>query len=66
VTITRKMEPRTLKLKGRIKNKSTTIFVDSGSTHNYVDINLAKQLNLFGYCVKDLIVKVTNGQQVKE
>jgi hypothetical protein len=30
-----------------------------------VDINLAKQLNLFVYPVKDLIVKVANGQQVK-
>jgi hypothetical protein len=64
-TITGKMEPRTLKLKGSIKNKNITILVDSGSTHNFVDINLAKQLNLFVYPVKDLIVTIVDGQQVK-
>jgi hypothetical protein len=64
-TIIGKMEPRTLKLKGSIKNKNITILIDSGSTHNFVDINLAKQLNLFVYLVKDLIVKVVDGQQVK-
>lgn len=40
------MEPRTLKLKGSIKNKDITILVDYGSTHNLVDIKIEKQLNL--------------------
>jgi hypothetical protein len=31
-----------------------------------VDINLTKQLNLFVYLVKDLIVTIADGQQVKE
>jgi hypothetical protein len=48
----RKVEPRTLKFKGSIKGKNITILVDSGSTHNFVDINLAKQLNIFVYLVR--------------
>jgi hypothetical protein len=59
------VEPRTLKFKGSIKNKNITILVDSGSTHNFMDINLAKQLNLFVYPMKDLMVTIVDGQQVK-
>jgi hypothetical protein len=58
-----KMEPRTLKLKRSIKNKNITILIDSGSTHNFVDVNLAKQLNLFLYPVKDLIVMVNKSKE---
>jgi hypothetical protein len=65
VAITRKMEARTLKLKGSIKKKNITILVNSRSTHYFVDINLAKQLKLFVYPMKDLIVKVIDGPQIK-
>jgi hypothetical protein len=65
VGITRKMEPKTLKLKGSIKNKNIIVIVDFGSTHNFMDINLEKPLNLLVYPVKDLIIKVVDGQQVK-
>jgi hypothetical protein len=60
-----KMEPSTLKLKGSIKGKNITILVDSGSTHNFVDINLTRQLNIFVYLVRDLMVTTVDGQQVK-
>jgi hypothetical protein len=36
------------------------------STHNCIDIVVAKQLNLFVYPTKDLTVMVTDGQKVKE
>jgi len=39
VEITRKMEPRTLKFKGSTKGKNIIILIDSGSTHNFVDID---------------------------
>jgi hypothetical protein len=65
VKITGIMEPRTLKLKGRIKNKKITILVDSRSTHNFMDINLVKHLNLFVYLVMDLIIIIIDGQKVK-
>jgi hypothetical protein len=50
------MKPNTLRLKGNPKGKDITILVDFGSTHNFVDINLAKQLNLFVYPAKELMV----------
>jgi len=63
--ITRKVEPRILKFKGSIKSKNITILIDFGSTHNFMDINLAKQLNIFVYLVRDLMVTIIDGQQVK-
>jgi hypothetical protein len=61
----RKSQPKTLKLKGIIKSRNVMILVDSNSTHNCIDINVAKQLNLFVYPTKDLTVMVVNGQKVK-
>jgi hypothetical protein len=66
LAITGKMEPRTLKLKGSIKNKNITILVESGSTHNFMDIILAKQLNLFVYPMKDLIITIVMVKKSKE
>jgi hypothetical protein len=60
-----KLQPMTLKLKGIIKNRNVTILVDFGITHNWVDINFAKQLNLFVYPTKDLTVKIVDGHKVK-
>jgi hypothetical protein len=60
-----KVEPRTLKFKGSIKGKNITILVDFGSTHNFVDINLARQLNLYVYPVNNLVVTTADGQQIK-
>jgi hypothetical protein len=59
-------QPKTLKLKGVIKERNLTILVDSSGTHNGIDIDVAKKLNLFIYPTKDLTVKVANGQKVKE
>jgi hypothetical protein len=44
-----KLKPKTLKLKGIIKNINVIILIDFDSTHNYVDINFSKKLNLFIY-----------------
>jgi len=57
VAIIGRMTPNTLKLKGIIKNKNTKILEKYGSTHNLMDINIAKQLNHFVYHVKDLLVE---------
>jgi hypothetical protein len=59
------MESSTLKLKGSIKGKNITILIDFGSTHNFVDINLLRQLNLFVYPLEDLMVTTIDGQQIK-
>jgi hypothetical protein len=63
--ITKTIKPNTLVLKGNLKGKYITILVDSGSIHNFVDINLAKQLNLFVYPVKDLMVTAADGQPIE-
>ena len=47
--ITRISQPQTLKLKGHIKNNNVSILIDTGSTHNFININLAKIFNLFVY-----------------
>jgi hypothetical protein len=59
------MKQNTLKLKGSLKGKYITILVDSGSTHNFVDINLTRQLNLFVYLVNDLTVTIVDGQPIR-
>jgi hypothetical protein len=59
-----KPQPKTLQLKGVIKDINLTILIDSGSTHNCIDIDVAKKLNCFIYPTKDLTVKVANGQRV--
>eukprot|EP00253_Pinus_taeda_P002639 PITA_02639 len=62
--ITRIAQPQTLKLKGYIKKQSVIVMVDSGSTDNFVDVYLAKRLNIFAYPVADLKVMVADGKQI--
>jgi hypothetical protein len=37
--------PQTLNIEGYIKKKKVTILIDSGSTHNFINYKLAKDLN---------------------
>ena len=39
-----KPQPKTLKLKGVIKDRNLTILIDSGSTRNCIGIDVAKKL----------------------
>jgi hypothetical protein len=41
--------PQTLKIEGYIKKKKVTMLIDSGSTHNFINYKLAKDLNCFVY-----------------
>ena len=41
------------------------VLIDPGNNHNYVDIDVAKQLNLFAYPTKDLTITINNRQKVK-
>jgi hypothetical protein len=50
--ITQKLQPRTVKLRGTVKNSLANILVDSHSTHNLIHINVAKRLNLFVFPTK--------------
>ena len=42
------------------------MLVNFGSTHNCIDIDIVKQLNLFIYPTKNLSVKVVDGHQVND
>ena len=57
--------PKNLKLKGVFKGRDVDILIDSGSTHNGINIDLVKQLDLFICPIKDLTVPVTTGNKFK-
>jgi hypothetical protein len=58
-------QPQTLKLKGHIKKDNVTVLIDTGSTHNFLDINVARNLKLFVYPVPDMKVMVVDGKKIK-
>ena len=66
ITKLRKSEPKRLQLTGTIKNKDITILVDSGSTHNVIDINKGKHLNLFVFPAKGLKALTIADQHIRE
>jgi hypothetical protein len=55
-------QQQTLKLRGHVKKDNVTILLDPWSTHNSIDITIAKRLNLFVYPVADIRVKVADGK----
>jgi predicted aspartyl protease len=63
-TITGIAQPQTLKLRGHVKKENVTILVDTGSTHNFMDINVARKLNLFVYPAADIRVMVADGKKI--
>ena len=53
--------PQTLKIEGHIKKKRVIVFIDSGSTHNFIHCKVAKELNYFLYPTTECQVMVANG-----
>jgi hypothetical protein len=47
------IRPKTLQVKSHIKKRNITILIDFGSTHNFIDIDLAGKLNSFVYLIKE-------------
>ena len=39
--------PGTIRVKGRINGVSLVILLDTGSTHNFIDVAIVSSLNLF-------------------
>jgi len=62
--ITRIAQPQTLKLKGYVKKENVTVLIDTGSTHNFIDINVAKRLNLFVYPTTNIKLMVADGKKI--
>ena len=59
-------QPRTLKLKGHIKNNNVVVLFDTGSSHNFIDVSVAKRLNLFIYLVLNMKVMVADGKKIEK
>eukprot|EP00253_Pinus_taeda_P011631 PITA_11631 len=53
--------PQTIKIEGHIKKKKVIVLIDSGSTHNFIHCNIAKELNCFLYPAPECQVMVANG-----
>ena len=53
-----------MKLRGHVKKENVTILIDTGSTHNFIDVNVAKRLNLFIYPAIDIRVMVADGKKI--
>ena len=63
-TITGISQPQTLKLKGHIKNNIVSILIDTGRTHNFINVNLAKIFNLFVFPLPNMKVMVADGKKI--
>jgi hypothetical protein len=51
-----------IETKGVCKKENVTILIDIGSTHSFIDINVARRLNLFVYPATDIRAMVANGK----
>jgi hypothetical protein len=54
--------PRTMCLMGRIKEQPMVILIDTGTTHNFMDQNLAQKIQLLAQERNQLNVMVANGE----
>ena len=53
--------PQNLNIEGQIKKEKVILFIDSGSTHNFIHCKVAKELNFFLYPTPEFQVMVANG-----
>nr|CAD1824585.1 unnamed protein product [Ananas comosus var. bracteatus] len=54
----------TIKIQGESKGKTLSILVDTGSTHSFIDIGIAKETKASISTTNPLLVTVANGQKV--
>ncbi len=54
----------TIKVQGEAKGQSLTILIDTGSTHSFMDLQMARNLKAQLVIATPLIVTVVNGQKV--
>ena len=60
-----KSQPKTLKLKGVIKDRNVIVLMYFKNTHNYIYINFVKKLNHLVYPSKDLLLIIIDGKKVE-
>lgn len=54
----------TLRLKGNLSGKAVTMLVDSGSTHNFIQSKVVKQMKLFFEPTNNLLVTIGDGSEL--
>ena len=55
----------TMQLMAWIGKHEVTLLVDSGSSHNFVNASIIKQIGLRGVTMEPFEVKVANGKKLK-
>ena len=55
----------TMRVQGKIKNQLVNILVDTGSTHNFVDQQMVKQLGVKLKTIQSFMVTVANGDKLQ-
>jgi hypothetical protein len=62
--ITGTPNPKTIRIVGNLKGQQVVILIDSGSTHNFVDAQLAAMLGIVSSSKDTIMVRVANGQTI--
>ena len=58
-------QPETMKLKGHINNNNVSILIDTDSTHNFINVDLAKIFNLFVFPMPNMKVMVVDDKKIE-
>jgi hypothetical protein len=56
---------QTLNIKGYIKHQPVVVFIDSGSTHNFIHRRLVDEIHCFVHHVSNFQIIVANGGTMK-
>lgn len=57
--------PKTMRINSWIKNRRVVVLIDSGSTHNFINHEIAKKLNLVASKVETFQVRVASREKLK-
>ncbi|KAL5838392.1 hypothetical protein ACOSQ3_015561 [Xanthoceras sorbifolium] len=57
--------PSTMRLMAWIGSSEVSLLVDSGSSHNFINVNTVKKLGMKGVAIEPFDVKVANGERLK-
>ena len=55
----------TMRVQGRIKNQLVSILINTGSTHNFMDVKVVKTVGERLQCVNSLTVTMANRESLK-
>ena len=58
-------QPQTLKLKGHMKNNNVSFLIYTGSTRNFINVNIIRIFNLFVFPIPNMKFMVENGKKIE-